>query len=146
MNGPVYVHGGGKIHVGAEVKITSLHFNRVDIGVEADAKGVWIGDNTFINKGVRVGCTQEIRIGDRCQIGDECVIIDSDYHGVAGLPTKEQPIIIGSGVWLATRVIVLKGVTIGSNTIVGAGSIVTKSLPPDCFAAGVPAQVLRSLN
>jgi acetyltransferase-like isoleucine patch superfamily enzyme len=146
VNGPVYIHGGGPIHAGKMVKITSLSFNRVDIGVGADARGVWIGDNAFINKGVRIGCTQEIRIGDGCQIGDECVIIDSDYHGIAGSPTKEQPIVIGPGVWLATRVIVLKGVTIGSNTVVGTGSVVTKSLPPHCFAGGVPARVLRSLK
>ena len=59
--------------------------------------------------------------------------------------SKISPIIIDDDVWLATRVIVLKGVTNGIGSVVSAGSVVTKSIPPNSFAAGVPAKVIRPI-
>ncbi|HYP87619.1 MAG TPA: DapH/DapD/GlmU-related protein, partial [Polyangiaceae bacterium] len=56
------------------------------------------------------------------------------------------PVILEENVWLAARVIVLPGVTIGKNTVVGAGSVVTKDLPSDVLAAGIPAKVIRPLR
>jgi maltose O-acetyltransferase len=55
-------------------------------------------------------------------------------------------VLIGDNVWLSVNVTVLKGVTIGANTIVGAGSVVTRSLPAGVVAAGVPARVLRRID
>ena len=57
-----------------------------------------------------------------------------------------QPIVLEDNVWLAARVIVLPGVTVGANTVVGAGSVVTHDLPANVLAAGVPAKVLRPLT
>jgi len=103
------------------------------------------GNNVFLNQGVRIACSSEISIGDNALIGDETVILDNDYHGVANSPAKAAPVRIESDVWLGTRVIVLRGVTIGRGSVVGAGAVVTRSIPPFVFAAGVPAQVIKSL-
>jgi acetyltransferase-like isoleucine patch superfamily enzyme len=54
-----------------------------------------------------------------------------------------QPIIIGNNVWIGTNVTVLKGVTIGDGAIIAAGSVVTKDVPANCMAAGVPAKVIK---
>ena len=72
-----------------------------------------IGDRVFLNEGVRIACSCEVRIGDGCQIGDESVILDNDFHAEGEGRPKIAPIILEEDVWLATRVIVLRGVTIG---------------------------------
>ncbi|MDX6306599.1 MAG: hypothetical protein QOG23_2057 [Blastocatellia bacterium] len=104
-----------------------------------------LGKNVFMNQGVRIACSREISIGDNALIGDETVILDNDFHGAGNSPAKIAPVRIESDVWLGTRVIVLRGVTIGRGSIVGAGAVVTRSIPPYSFAAGVPAQVIKTL-
>jgi acetyltransferase-like isoleucine patch superfamily enzyme len=116
----------------------------VEISCARDAR-LSLGKNVFLNQGVRIACSREISIGDNALLGDETVILDNDYHGVADSPAKAEPVRIESDVWLGTRVIVLRGVTIGRGSVVGAGAVVTRSIPPYTFAAGVPAQVLKSL-
>jgi acetyltransferase-like isoleucine patch superfamily enzyme len=116
----------------------------VEIWCARDAR-LSFGKNVFLNQGVRIGCSREISIGDNALIGDETVILDNDFHGVANSAAKIAPVRIESDVWLGTRVIVLRGVTIGRGSVVGAGAVVTRSIPPYSFAAGVPAQVIKSL-
>ena len=142
--GPCEVHSEGMMAVGDGLVIRSRRFNQVEISVAAQAQ-LEFGNHVFLNQGVRIACTLDVSIGDNALIGDETVILDSDYHGVANSPTKAAPVRIGSDVWLGTRVIVLRGVTIGRGSVVGAGAVVTRSIPPFVFAAGVPAQVIKSL-
>ncbi len=84
-----------------------------------------------------------ISFGEGVLIGADCKIITSwhpenDLHKV-----NAEPIKFGDNVWLTMNIIVLPGVEIGSNTIIGAGSVVTKSIPPNVIAAGNPARVIR---
>lgn len=145
IDGPMIVHVSGICQVGRACCFKSRPYRRIDLSVTPQGRLI-LGENVFLNQGVRIAATQSIEIGRDVQIGDETVILDNDYHGVGGADSKSAPIIIGDGVWLATRVIVLKGVTIGKGCVVGAGAVVTKSIPPYSFAAGVPAQVVRSLE
>jgi acetyltransferase-like isoleucine patch superfamily enzyme len=124
--------------------IRSRKHNKVEITCAPNAK-LTFGNNVFLNQGVRIACTTEITIGDNALIGDEAVILDSDYHAVPGALAKAAPVSIERDVWLGTRVIVLRGVTIGEGSVIGAGSVVTRSLPPRSLAVGVPARVIRSL-
>lgn len=142
--GPCAVTSAGDIRVGDGLIIRSRAYNMVEISCARGAK-LTFGNNVFLNQGVRIACTTEITIGDNTLIGDESVILDTDYHGVANSETKAAPVRIESDVWLGTRVIVLRGVTIGRGSVVGAGAVVTRSIPPRSFAAGVPAQVIKSL-
>lgn len=144
MQGPCAVHSSGEMKAGDGLTIRSRKFNMVEITCAQTAK-LTFGNKVFLNQGVRIACTAEVTIGDNALIADESVILDSDYHGVAGAETKSAPVRIERNVWLGTRVIVLRGVTIGEGSVVGAGSVVTKSLPPRVFAAGVPARVIRNL-
>ena len=84
-----------------------------------------------------------ITFGDKVLIGPNCKIITSwhDENNIDIIYAK--PIIFGDNVWLTMDVTVLPGVEIGSNTIIGAGSIVTKSIPDNVIAAGNPAKVIR---
>ncbi len=132
------------MEVGDGLTIRSRKFNMVEISCASGGR-LTLGNNVFLNQGVRIACSREISIGDNALIGDETVILDNDYHGVANTAAKAAPVRIESDVWLGTRVIVLRGVTIGRGSVVGAGAVVTRSIPPFVFAAGVPARVVRSL-
>jgi acetyltransferase-like isoleucine patch superfamily enzyme len=108
-----------------------------------------IGQGTYVNRCSFLDAVESVKIGRRVAIGPGCYITDHDHGDDPMRPPLEQemlarPTQIGDDVWLGANVVVLKGVTIGDRTIVGAGSVVTKSLPSDVIAAGVPAKVIRS--
>lgn len=145
VTGPCVVFGGGRFEIGERIIIRSQRHNRVEISIAPTAQ-LYIGDDSFLNQGVRIACSKEIRIGKRCAIGDESVILDNDYHGMARNEPKIAPIEIQDDVWLGTRVIVLRGVTIGEGSVIGAGAVVTHSVPAHTFAAGVPARVIRTIS
>lgn len=145
VQGPTVVFGGGWIEAGNHLVIRATPHLPVEIYAAAAAR-LSLGRDVFINQGVRISCSNYIEIGDGCLIADECVLLDNDFHAAPGQPVKVAPVILEAGVWLATRVIVLRGVTIGKGSRIGAGSVVTRSIPAGCFAAGVPARVIRSLS
>ena len=108
-----------------------------------------IGERVFINYGCSFGATQLIRIGPRCVIGTYVIMMDNDYHRLEPERRNERPpsapIVLEENVWLGARVIVLRGVTIGAHSVIGAGSVVTRDIPPRTVAVGMPARVIKSL-
>jgi maltose O-acetyltransferase len=108
-----------------------------------------VGARTFVNYGLVALDVASIAIGDDVQIGPNVQLltpthpIDPDSRRAKW--EAAEPIAIEANVWLGGGVIVLPGVTIGENTVVGAGSIVSKDLPSNVVAAGNPARVVRSL-
>jgi maltose O-acetyltransferase len=108
-----------------------------------------VGARTFVNYGLVALDVASIEIGDDVQIGPNVQLltpthpIDPDTRRAKW--EAAEPIVIEGNVWLGGGVIVLPGVTIGENSVVGAGTIVTKDLPPNVVAAGNPARVVRSL-
>ena len=107
-----------------------------------------IGPDTYINRNTMLDATESLEIGSRCAIGPGCYLTDHDHGLDPSLPPLGQPMIgaptrLGNEVWLGAHVVVLKGVTIGDRAVVGAGSVVTKNIPPDAVAVGVPARVVR---
>jgi len=107
-----------------------------------------IGNNVFVNYGASISAHQLVRIGDGSQLGSYACLMDNDYHSVEDRSQlgESKPIILGRNVWLGVRVIVLKGVTIGDNAVIGAGSVVTHDIPANCVAGGVPAKVIRTFG
>jgi acetyltransferase-like isoleucine patch superfamily enzyme/glycosyltransferase involved in cell wall biosynthesis len=108
-----------------------------------------IGDNSGI--GVNCRLSGEVRIGRNVMMGPEVLFITTTYqHKCIDVPMIEQgfaedrPIVIGDDVWIGTRCILLPGVNIGNGVILGAGSVVSKSLPDHVVAAGNPVRVIRS--
>lgn len=108
-----------------------------------------IGESTFINYGCSIAANQLIRIGRNCSIGTHAILIDNNYHSLDPERRNERPpsapIVLEENVWLGARVIVLRGVTIGANSVIGAGSVVTHNIPPHSVAAGIPAKVIKVL-
>jgi acetyltransferase-like isoleucine patch superfamily enzyme len=96
---------------------------------------------------------QSIQIGHRVTIGANSVICDTDFHPLdaefrVGNPNRgdAMPIFIADDVFIGMQCLILKGVSIGSRSVIGAGSVVTRSIPPGAIAAGNPARVLRSVD
>lgn len=121
---------------------------RLELVVEAGAT-LRIGARSLVNFGTSIVALDRVTIGQRCLIGTHCTIMDTAFHHIdpdrrLEAPTA-QPITIGDNVWLGSRVVVFPGVTIGDDSVVGIGSIVTSDIPPRSLAVGVPARVIRSL-
>ncbi|MTJ11419.1 acyltransferase [Anabaena sp. UHCC 0187] len=109
---------------------------------------IHIGADTYINRNTFLDAIESLTIGNNCAIGPGCYITDHD-HGLdpnfppLAQPMVSKPTIIGDRVWIGANVTILKGVTIGCDTVVGAGSVVTKDLPERAIAVGVPAKVIK---
>jgi acetyltransferase-like isoleucine patch superfamily enzyme len=110
-----------------------------------------VGDRTEFNNNLTLKSEGDgIRIGSDCLFGADIQIFDSDFHDLhperRGAGTqKKAPVVIGDNVFVGMGVKILKGVTIGSDSVVGAGSIVTRPIPAGVLAAGNPARVIREL-
>lgn len=108
-----------------------------------------IGSRSLVNFGCSLVAHELVRIGDGCQIGPYTMLLDNDYHHVDPDRRLERPpsrpIVLGDNVWIGARSIVLPGVTIGRDSCVGAGSVVTRDVPERCLVAGVPARTIREL-
>ena len=118
-----------------------------------------IGKNTFINFNFTCQDDTEVTIGENCDFGPNVTIV-TPLHPMLFEERKRlacpdgtekrlcwaKPVNIGNGCWICTNVTILPGVTIGENCVIGAGSVVTKSIPPNSFAAGNPCRVIRRLS
>jgi FkbH-like protein len=109
-----------------------------------------IGDDVAMNYGTIVSARRLVRIGARAQIGNLCVISDTELPitrtGSPDAGIEPQAIEIGTDVWLAVRVTVMPGARIGDGAVITAGSVVSGTIPPRVVAGGIPARLLRSLD
>jgi maltose O-acetyltransferase len=138
------VHGGGEVLLGERVRIFGT---MVPVDLAAWQGGcLEIGDGVSINYGTTISAHQLVSIGRDCQLGQEVIINDNDYHDVVEKrkTPESQPVILEERVWLGPRVIVQKGVRIGHDSVVAAGSLVAKDIPPRSVAMGFPARVVRT--
>lgn len=108
-------------------------------------KNIRIGKNVFINACCHFQDHGGVTLGDGCQIGHNAVFATLD-HGLA--PDKRHttypaPITLGKNVWIGSNATILRGVTIGDNAVVAAGAVVTKDVPANTVAGGVPAKTIR---
>jgi acetyltransferase-like isoleucine patch superfamily enzyme len=100
----------------------------------------------YANNFLSLDCAEEITIGDDVAIADHVTIRDTDDHHISGGRPITLPVHIGDHVWIGTRAIVLKGVTIGNGAVVAAGAVVTADVEPGVLVAGVPARPLRRVT
>lgn len=113
-------------------------------------KGLKIGHNSNIGAYNYVGCSGYIEIGDNVMLGPRVGLFAENHNFEnADIPIKDQGVTlkfikIESNCWIGTNSVILAGVTIGEGSVIAAGSVVTKDIPPYSIAAGVPAKVLKS--
>ena len=92
---------------------------------------------------------ESIVIGDACMIAHGVYISDADWHGIydrAEPVGNTKPVVLEDNVWIGDSAIICKGVTIGENSIIGAGAVVTKNVPPNSIFAGNPAKLVKNLE
>ena len=161
IHGKVYI----KLHDSANVSIgNNLYFSsgRCINALCANKQGaIYATDNATIKIGDNVGmsstiiwCHKSVTIGNNVKIGGNCILMDTDAHNINYInrrqtstdSAKELPIVVEDDVLIGMNTIVLKGVTIGARSIIGAGSVVTRSIPPDSIACGNPAMIIRKLS
>ncbi len=146
--GRVIVRNSGTMIIGQRASLSSTAVP-IQLSTEPNGK-LEIGARTFMNYGCSISATKLISIGPDCKIGMDVLMMDNDYHQIdptkRGIRPASAPIILEENVWLGARVIVLSGVTIGADSVVAAGSVVTRDIPPRSVAAGQPARVIRSIS
>lgn len=120
-------------------------------------ENILIGDEVFINYNCVLLDDNLIEIGNRALIGPAAQIYTATHplsvverqmvrpDGTSGYVTSSKPVRIGNNAWIGGAAIILPGVEIGDNSTIGAGSVVTRSVPANCFAAGNPCRVIRQI-
>jgi maltose O-acetyltransferase len=154
LNAPVRIEGLGTI----DIKGATLGYRHaprtgngeIFILSQHPYTSVRIGEGTIVSNNVTIVAQQQVEIGKRCLFGDHLYITDSDFHDISAEtrhtgPGKTTPTIIADNVWIGSRAIILKGVSIGENSVIAAGSVVTKNVPPNSIFGGNPAKHIRDI-
>jgi len=151
LDGMLFLGSGVTLQVGRDAR---LRFGRwVWIGhgtkIRCHEGEVRIGDKTVVGQECTISAYQHVSIGEQCILADRVMLIDFD-HNVAEVdrPIRVQGIYkrdvrVGSNVWIGYGAQILRGVSVGDNSIVGAGSVVTKDVPANAVVGGAPARVIR---
>jgi len=153
MHGDSEIVFGDRVHIISDWKRSNLGlYSRVRLMTFPGARIV-IGDHVLL-AGTVMTCRKSIEIGEGTMVAPNVVIVDSDFH--LTWPPEQRfhlsptetadPVKIGKRVWIGVNAIILKGVTIGDDAVIGAGSVVTRDVPPNTLAAGSPARVIRRLD
>ena len=110
-------------------------------------KNIHVGEDVFINACCHFQDHGGVTLGDGCQIGHN-VVFATLNHGLAPeerVSTIPAPIVLGKNVWVGSNATILQGVTIGDNSVIGAGAVVTKDVPANTVVGGVPAKFIKSI-
>lgn len=145
--------GAGSVAIGARVSlghpIAGSRSCSILLQPRHKETTITIGSGTEISNGVLIMCRTRIDIGSNCLIGFESLVMDSDFHGIAPDQRRERglssAVQIGDNVWLGARTIVLKGVHIGQDAVVGAGCVVSRSVAAGSIVVGNPMKVVGSV-
>jgi acetyltransferase-like isoleucine patch superfamily enzyme len=142
---------GAPIALGHYATVIACADARVRFCVWPDQAGeglIRIGDYSLICPGVRISSACRVTIGHSVMMANRVYLTDSDWHDLYDRTAagRGAPIRIGNNVWLGDSAIVCKGVTIGDNSVIGAGAVVVSDIPANAVAAGNPARVVKTLD
>jgi acetyltransferase-like isoleucine patch superfamily enzyme len=143
---------GPNIRIGKCATIIGEPYSPVKVGVWGREPGqgrIEIGDYVLLSPGIRISASDEIVIGDSVMMANGVHISDSDWHGLYDRTERDArpaPVHIHDNAWLGDHCVILKGVTVGENSVVGANAVVTKDVPPNVVVAGNPARVVKELD
>ena len=151
-DGPCFIGPGVKLEIGRGAVLRLGRWSWIGHGtkIRVHEGEVSVGAKTVMGQECTISAFQRISIGRECIIADRVMLIDFD-HGVVEVerPIRLQGIYkrdvrLGHNCWVGYGACLLRGTTVGDNSIIGANTVVTKDLPPNAVAAGAPARVLRT--
>ena len=157
LNGRPYLHRarGSRIQLSSRVCLNSyLRSNPIGCSRPVSLRTMQAGAEIILGPGVGLSSTsvcaaKRVEIGEGTFVGAEAMIFDNDFHAPVGewnwgnySADNPRAVLIGKGVFIGARAIILKGVTIGDRAIVGAGAVVTKDVPARHIAGGNPARII----
>jgi acetyltransferase-like isoleucine patch superfamily enzyme len=143
---------GGPIRIGDYTHVIATPDKRVRLTVWSNLEGegrIEIGNYCLVCPGVRISAGREIIIEESVMMAQGAFITDSDWHGVYNRSLsvgKSGPVRVERNAWIGDSAIVTKGVTIGRNSIVGAGAVVVRDVPSNVVVAGNPAVIVKELE
>lgn len=144
---------GPDIHLGENVHIQTARGQMSRLCTWPDGKGgngtIRIGDNVLLTPGLQIVSAGSVEIGDNVMVASRVYISDSDWHEIydrLDTPGPVAAIRLEENVWLGEGCKICKGVTIGRNSVIGAGAVVTSDIPANVVAAGNPAREIRKLD
>lgn len=142
---------GAPIELGDYATVIATADGKVRLSVwpEDKQKGrIRIGSYCMICPAVRISSASRIDIGDNCMIASRAYITDCDWHDIYNRVAigRSAPVRIASNVWIGDSAIIGKGVSLGENSIIGAGAVVVDDIPANTIAAGNPARVVKQLD
>src|ERR1700753_4237441 len=145
LRGKLCFRFDGTVTIGARFDADGL-IMPVSISVVEGAT-LSIGDDLYMSAATSIEFGHAVRIASTCLFGPFASVIDDDRHEVEpGAILHKGPTILGDNVWLGRSAAGMAGVTVGDGSVVGANSVVTRDTPPNSFAAGMPAKVIRKLE
>jgi acetyltransferase-like isoleucine patch superfamily enzyme len=147
VTGRLDIQGPGTVIFGDDCFVVSSYIQPTTPWTHSADAVIRFGNGVGL-AGTRLGCRVRIEVGDNTGLSD-ARILDSDFHNARAHTENRQnsdgaskPVIIGRNVWLGAGAMILKGVRIGDNAVVGAGSVVATNVPPDTVVFGNPAKVI----
>lgn len=149
--GSLKLSGPGKVIIGDDCLIISDAIKPVCIRVLSPNAMLEMGNSVGLN-GTSIQCVNHIKIGDFSNIADAYMtdssahLITSDRRSSNISDAKNEKVTIGNNVWISVNVTILQGVSIGDNTVIGACTLVRKSLPEGVFAVGNPIKIIKKID
>ncbi len=143
---------GPRIRIGKRLHSMATRERPIQLTVypnKEQTSHITLGDYCIVLPGVRIAAATGVTAGANCMFATNCYITDADWHDQydrTSAPGKTGAITLANNVWIGDSAIVCKGVSIGENSIVGAGAVVTRDVPANCVVAGNPAKVVKELD
>ncbi|HET8565278.1 MAG TPA: acyltransferase [Solirubrobacterales bacterium] len=150
-DGPFFLGRGLELHVERRGEVRFGRFVWIGDGTKIRCHEglVEIGEKTVMGQECTISAYQHVRIGEQCVIADRAMFIDFD-HGVVEVerPIRLQGIYkrdveVGSNVWIGYGACILRGVSVGDNSVIGTNAVVTKDVPANAVVGGIPARIIR---
>jgi acetyltransferase-like isoleucine patch superfamily enzyme len=150
-DGPFFLGKGLELKIEPRGEIRFGRFVWIGDGtkIRCHEGAVEIGEKTVMGQECTISAYQHVRIGEQCVIADRAMFIDFD-HGVVEVerPIRQQGIYkrdveVGNNVWIGYGACVLRGVSVGDNSVIGTNAVVTKDVPANAVVAGIPARIIR---
>ena len=148
--GTTIIDSAGEVVIGHHCGFASHRYQVNRISTRSSTAQIVLGPLSFFN-GAEIAAETRIEFKQRCLVSD-ALVEDSDYHSIdinrwdPAACVKSFPIQVGENVWIGSRAAILKGVTIGDNSVIGLGTVVRKSVPENCVVIGNPQQIVKQLD